>query len=182
MLVKSFNLKTISGFIIALVSVLGINFIPLDMWWDKGLSGETLMIIYALENAVAFSLGIFFVFLFAPKRDASGKLTTRKEVFKLYLLLGISFSIASGIFLFGFIFLILRAQIDFSYVQTAIIWIFGFQVVLFIGDLLMLRPLNLLQAQLYLNRSLGRIFFLFLCVFIGIFIALFADRLFVLPF
>lgn len=182
MLVKSFNPKTISGFIIALVSVLGINFIPLEMWLDEGLSGETLMIIYALENAVAFLLGILFVFLFAPKRDDSSKLKKRKEVFKLYFLLGISFSVASGVFLCAFVFLILRAEVDFSYVQTAIIWIFGFQIVLFVGDFLMLRPLNLLQAQLYLNRSLGRIFFLFLCVFIGVFVAFFADKLFVLPF
>lgn len=176
------RLKTIIGFLIAVVSVIGINFVPLEMWLDESFSGENLMIVYAIESLIALLIGIFFVFLFAPVRDDSSKLKTRKEVFKLYLTLGLGFTLAAGIFIAAFVFLVLKAKVDFQSIQTAILWIFGFQIVLFAADMSMLRPLNLLQAQLYLNRSLGRIFFLFLCVFIGLFVALFADKFFVLPF
>jgi hypothetical protein len=179
---KVLSFKSISGFLLALVSVAGVNFVPLEMWLDRDFSAETLMIVYAVENAVAFALGIAFVRLFAPARDSSSKLKTRREVLELYLALGAGFGLASSIFMVGFIFLVLRAPVDFAAVAEASVWIFGFQLLLFAADALMLRPLDLLGAQLYLNRSLGRIFLLFLCVCVGFAVAFFVEKWFVLPF
>jgi hypothetical protein len=62
------------------------------------------------------------------------------------------------------------------------IWIFGFLVLEFIADSIMLRPLSLVQADAFLTRSVRRVFLLFLCVFLGIFLAAFVDSGFVAPF
>ena len=87
------NAKSVTGFLVALVSVLGINFIPLEMWLYHDFSGETLMIVYGIENVLALLLGVVFVLLFAPRRDDSSKIRTRREVVQLYLLLGLTFSV-----------------------------------------------------------------------------------------
>lgn len=179
---KILNVKSIIGFLISLVSVLGINFIPLEIWLYRSFSGETTMIIYWVESLLALLLGVGFVRLFAPPRDETGKLRTRGQVLQLYLLLGLVFGLGGGFFMCVFIFLVLKAKVAFAAVWTAIIWIFGFQILEFIGALLMLRPLTLLKAQLFLNRSLGRIFLLYLCVFVGIGIAFFVEKWFILPF
>ena len=46
----------------------------------------------------------------------------------------------------------------------------------------MLRPFSLKKSEFFLTRSLGRVFLLFLAVFIGIFLAAYADKWFVIPF
>lgn len=174
--------KSIIGLIISLIAVLGINFIPLEMWFNRNFSGEYAMIIYALENAFAIIFAVVFVILFAPTREQIEKLRTRKEILQTYLVVTIGFSVGSGIFIAAFIFLILKVKIDFSAVQSAMIWILGFQFLEFFGDVLMLRPFSLKKAEFFLTRSLGRVFLLFLAVFIGIWVAAFADKWFVIPF
>jgi len=44
------------------------------------------------------------------------------------------------------------------------------------------RPLTLAKTENYLKQSMGRVALLFLAVFIGIFVALFVDKWFVIPF
>lgn len=179
---KTWNFKTIIGFIISLISVLSINFIPLEMWLYRDFSGENAMILYALENILAIIFAAIFVLLFAPRKEQAKKLVTRKEILQGYLVASIGLSLGSGIFLFAFIFLILKAEIFWLTIFSALIWIFGFLILEFIADAIMLRPLSLAKAQIFLNRSLGRVVLLFLCVFIGIFVALFADKWFIVPF
>jgi hypothetical protein len=176
--------KSIAGFIIAAVSALGVNFVPLEMYLDADFSGETVMIVYALENVAAIILATVFVLLFAPKTapPEKGKARTRREALQLYLLLAITFSVASGIFLSFFIFGARKAEVAFAEIKTAMIWISAFLALEFVGDFLMLRPLTLFQAELFLNRSLGRVFLLFLCVFVGTFVAFFVESWFILPF
>ena len=60
-------MKATFGFIISLISVFGINFVPLEMWRDGNFSGESAMFFYTLENVVAIALATVFVSLFAPK-------------------------------------------------------------------------------------------------------------------
>lgn len=176
------NIKSIIGFIISLISVLGINFIPLEMWLYRDFSSENTMLLYALENVAAIFLAVIFVFLFAPKREQAKKLLTRKEVLQNYLVAAVSLSVGSGIFLCAFIFLILKTEIAAAAIISGLMWIFGFQILEFIADFIMLRPLSLVKTEVFLNRSLGRIALLFLCVFLGIFLALFVDKWFVVPF
>lgn len=176
------KIKSIIGLIISLIAVLGINFIPLEMWLNRNFSGEYAMIIYALENVFAIVFAVVFVILFAPKREQIEKLRTRKEILQTYLVVAVGFSVGSGIFIAAFIFLILKVKIDFSAVQSAMMWILGFQFLEFFGDVLMLRPFSLKKTEFFLTRSLGRVFLLFLAVFIGVWVAAFADKWFVIPF
>lgn len=176
------KIKTIIGFIFSLIAVLGINFIPLEMWLNRNFSGGYAMIIYALENVFAIIFAVIFVLLFAPKSERAEKLRTRWEILQIYLVIAVGLSVASGIFIASFLFLILKMSIAFSAIQTAMIWILGFQGIEFIGNILMLRPFSLKKSEFFLTRSLGRVFLLFLAVFIGIFLAAYADKWFVIPF
>ena len=176
------KIKSIIGFILSLIAVFGINFIPLEMWLNRNFSGEYAMIIYALENGFAIIFAAIFVLLFAPKREQTDKVRSRWEILQAYLVVAVAFSVASGIFIGFFTFLILKVQIDFSAIKTAMMWIIGFQILEFFGDILMLRPFSLKKTEFFLTRSLGRVFLLFLAVFIGFFLAAFVDRWFVVPF
>ena len=176
------NKKSITGFIISVISVLGINFIPLEMWLYENYSGETTMVVYALENVLAIFLATVFILLFAPRRDRTTRIRTRRELLQIYLISSLGLSAGSGIFLSLFIFGILRADVAFPAVAEALVWIFGFLVLEFIGDFIMLRPLSLAQADTFLNRSIRRVFLLFLGVFLGVFLAAVVDTWFVVPF
>jgi hypothetical protein len=194
------KIKTIVGFMISLISVLGINFIPLEMWLYRNFSAESAMFFYALENIAAIFLAFIFVWLFAPRREENPdyerkeeilkehpafpveKIRRKKEMLEGYLIFSLGFSVGSLIFLLAFIFLILKVEIQFTAVVTALIWILGFQVLEFFGDFLMLRPLTLAKTEVFLKRSMGRVALLFISVFIGIFLALFANKWFVVPF
>lgn len=176
------NVKSIIGFIISLISVLGINFIPLEMWLYRDFSSEATMVVYALENVLAIFLATVFILLFAPPREQAAKISTRKELLQVYLISSLGLSVGSGIFLSFFIFGILRADVAFSAIAEALVWISGFLVLEFIGDVIMLRPLSLAQADTFLNRSIRRVFLLFLGVFIGVFLAALDAKWFVVPF
>jgi hypothetical protein len=157
------------------------------MWLYHDFSGEMTMIVYALENVLAIVLAVVFVLLFAPRRDEkiklnSDKMQTRRELLQTYVLFGGFLSFVSGLIMMLFIFGILKTEIAFSAVTMAVIWIFGFQILEFIGDFIMLRPLALRRAEGFLTRSLGRIALLFLCVFLGLVIAFLVEKWFVLPF
>jgi hypothetical protein len=111
---KNSRKKSIVGFIISIISVLGINFIPLEMLLYKNYSSETTMIVYALENVLTIFLATVFIMLFAPRLDLTGKIRTRKELLQMYLISTISLSVGSGILLSFFIFVILRVDVSFQ--------------------------------------------------------------------
>lgn len=152
------------------------------MWLYKDFSSETTMVVYALENVLAIILATVFILALAPRSDQTAKISTRKELLQVFLLSSIGLSVGSGIFLSVFIFGIMRADVTFSAVASALAWISGFLVLEFIGDFIMLRPLSLAQADNFLTRSVRRVFLLFLGVFLGVFLAAFGNKLFVMPF
>lgn len=162
--------------------MLGINFIPLEMLLYKNYSSETTMVVYALENVLAIILAVIFILLCAPRTDRTAKIRTRKELLQVYLLSSVGLSVGSGIFLSLFIFGIMRADVTFPAVAEALAWIFGFLILEFVGDFIMLRPLSLVQADNFLTRSIRRVFLLFLGVFLGVFLAAFGNKWFVAPF
>ena len=94
------NKKSIIGFIVSVISVLGINFIPLEMLLYKDYSSETTMVVYALENVLAIFSAIVFILLFAPRIDPKGKIKTRKELLQVYLISTLSLTVGSGIVLY----------------------------------------------------------------------------------
>jgi hypothetical protein len=198
--VSMIKVKKIVGFLISLVSVLAINFIPLEMWLYRDFSSESAMIFYALENIIAIALAAVFVLLFAPVEEVNPdyhrkaeilkehpafevvSIRRKKDILTQYLVFSVAFSIGAIIFMLVFIFLILKTQIQFAAVTTALWWILGFQILEFFGDFLMLRPLTLAQTEVFLKRSMGRVALLFLSVFIGIFLAFWVQKWFVIPF
>ena len=148
----------------------------------KDYSSETTMVVYALENVLAIILATVFILLFAPREDQTAKIRTRKELLQVYLLSSVGLTVGSGIFLSVFIFGIIRADVTFPAIAQALIWISGFLVMEFVGDSIMLRPLSLVQADVFLTRSIKRVFLLFLGVFLGVFLAAFGNKWFVAPF
>jgi small-conductance mechanosensitive channel len=170
------------GFALSLVSVAGVNFIPLEMWLHDDFSGAQSMILYWLENILAIFLAIVFVFLFAPRRDETDKVRTRKDTIVFYSLLAIPFSLASAAFFFYFVVEALASEIDLRAVAQAMLWIVGFLLLEFAADALMIRRLTLFQAELFMNRSLGRIFLFFLTVLLGYCLIIFGFGWFVVPF
>jgi hypothetical protein len=140
------------------------------------------MFLYLIENLMAVPLAVLFVLLFAPKRDTAKKPRTRKEIISAYLVVALTFSIGGGIFLAFFVIGILKTPLNIQLIGNAAMWIGFFLVIEFCADSLMLRPLSLWKAELFLSRRLGNVFLLFLSVFIGIFLALFVESWFVVPF
>jgi len=64
-------------------------------------------------------------------------------VLQNYLVAAVSLSVGGGIFLCAFIFLILKTEIAAAAIVAGLIWIFGFQILEFIADFIMLHPLSL---------------------------------------
>lgn len=199
-MIKRVKIKSIIGFIISLISVLGVNFIPLEMWLYRDFSSESAMFFYALENIIAIALAFIFVLIFAPEEEINPdyhrkeeilknypafpvvKIRKKAEILKGYLVFSLGFSLGSIVFLAVFVFLILKTKIQFEAIIGGLIWIIGFQIFEFFGDFLMLRPLTLAQTEVFLKRSMGRVALLFLSVFLGIFLAAFVNKWFVVPF
>jgi hypothetical protein len=46
------SFKSITGFVLSILTSLSINFIPLEMWLSDDFSGAETMVLYALENLV----------------------------------------------------------------------------------------------------------------------------------
>jgi hypothetical protein len=77
---------------------------------------------------------------------------------------------------------VLRTEISQQAIQLGGGGIVLFQVLGFLGDLFLLGPLPPVKAEALLEQSLGRVFMLYLAVFAGVFLALFMDHWFILPF
>ena len=178
------DFKSIANFVLSVLTTLGINFIPFEMWYYEDFSGAETMILYALENLVALSSGLLLVRLLAPARDESLPKTyqSRKEILGGYALLGYTGCIAASIFIVLFVFVVTKSNVSLAEVQTAMKYVLIFQLFGFGIDIVMLRPLSLIGADRVLRKSLGRIWGIQLFgTFLGIFCLLFFGK-FALPF
>jgi hypothetical protein len=193
-------MRSISGFVISLVSVLGINFIPLEMWLYGDFSGQSAMIFYALETILAVTMSAAFVFLLAPREEPNPdfgrtdrddvrksafpnkKIRRKSDILQVYLVFSFGFSISATVIMTAFIFLVLKAPIQPDTIINALMWIVGFQVFELVGGVLMLRPLTLAESEALLKRSMGKVAVLFLSVFLGFFLAGAVNEWFVVPF
>jgi hypothetical protein len=193
-------MKRIAGFLISLISVLGINFIPLEMYLYRDFSWESAMIFYGLENILAIGFTAGFVFLFAPKKENVSHLLPPAERLKMeiafrdkksqrregiltgYLLFAAAFGGGGMLFLVAFVLVALKKSVQFGSIASALPLIAGFLLLEFFGDWLMLRPLTMASVESLLKRSMGRIALLYLSVFLGFFLAIFVEWLFFIPF
>ena len=185
------------------LAALGINAIPAGIVLLGGRSAATAMVLYFIENIVAVLLAAARVRVLAPASDAgyasgppdytqikvNGRIVFRKQtprdrrsLLTGYLVSSLGLSIGTGVFLFAFLFLILRASVPGAVIVSGAGGMAAFQLVSFVADLLLLGPLPPARAELLLQRSMGRVALLYVSVFAGVALALFVDRWFVLPF
>jgi len=112
--------KAIFGSLISLASILGINFIPLEMFLYRDFSAASAMVFYALENVAAIVFATVFVILFAPSQEVNQDYARRDEILKKhpafavvpvrkkieilqgYLVFSVGFSAGSFVFLIAF--------------------------------------------------------------------------------
>ncbi len=165
------NFKSVAGFALSMLTTLGINFIPLEMWLSDEFSGAETMVLYALENLVMLTLALILTRLIAARFE-----------WREYAFVGYAFCLVTSIFIGFFTFGLLPGQVVVSDVATAIKSIIVLQLIGFVIDLIFLRPMTKIGAERLMRNCLGRIMIVqFFGVFLGVFCAfLFGD--FVLPF
>lgn len=191
---------TILGFIITIISTLGINFIPIELYYSGEFSGEDSMLFYSLENFIGIAVSTLFVLVLAPREELNKEFWLPKEkrdpypAFKLggtrrkkqllwqYLTFSVLFSVWTLLFILVFLFLVFNRPVDIGEIGDALVWISAFLALEVVGDWLLLRPMTLAASEGYLKHSMGRVAVLFLSVFLGSFLAFFANRYFVIPF
>jgi len=164
------SFKSITGFVLSILTTLGINFIPLEMWLSDDFSGAETMVLYALENLVMLTLALILIRLLAPRSDLRGFAVT-----------GYSFCLVTSIFIAFFSFG-QHGEVAFADIMTAMKSVILLQFIGFIIDLVFFRPMSSVGAERLMRNSLGRIIVVqFFGVFVGIFCAFLFGN-FVLPF
>lgn len=142
------------------------------------------MLLYLVESIVTVFLSIVCVLLLAPSSEypRRGNYDKRSKLIKSFLLISSGFILACVIFFSAFVFLVLKIRFDFSEIAFPLALIVGIQLAEFSSNLFLLRPLSLKRSEFLLSESLGGIVVIFLSIFMGFFLAMYADRWFVLPF
>ena len=169
---------------IAALQALGINAVPVVGMFAADWSVETAMLLYLLENLIGIPLAALLVRLLAPAReDAPGmRVRHRREILNTYLIVALSFSLGSAIFILFVVYRTTNGQVDFTGLRAGLGAIGLFALLGFLVDLVYMRPRSLPRAEKVLERSLGRIFLLYLAVFVGMFLAIFGLASFFIPF
>ncbi len=174
----------LAKYLIAAFQALGINAVPVVGMFAADWSVETAMLLYLLENLIGIPLAALLVRLLAPAReDAPGmRVRHRREILNTYLIVALSFSLGSAIFILFVVYRTTNGQVDLTGLRTGLGAITLFALLGFLVDLVYMRPLSLPRAETVLERSLGRIFLLYLAVFVGMFLAIFGLASFFIPF
>lgn len=111
-----------------------------------------------------------------------GVLYDRNEMLKSYLLITVSLSVVTAVFMLVFLFMVMRAELDLAALRSGLGGILTFQLLNLLGDVAWLRALSLAQAEKLLEQSMGRVALLYLAVFAGVCAAPFHTYGFLLPF
>jgi hypothetical protein len=194
-------LKRLIGLTVCLVSILGINFIPLELLLNRRFSSSGAMLLYLAENVTAIFISAAIVFVFGDRslrreaarqvgitaqqgraRQAFANFSPLNAQILNFVVPAVIATVATSVFLLFFVFGILHTNITAAVFRSSVLWILGFQFVEFTGSLIMLYPLKIKRSETFLNRTLGRVFLLLLCVFLGIFCAAWVNQWFVIPF
>jgi hypothetical protein len=176
--------RSIVRLIISLITGIVLYLIPAILWLIDDLSGVMLMFLYMVESIIAVFLTIVCVLLLAPHHETPkvGNYDRKSKLIKNFLVVSSGFIIGCVIFLTAFAFLVLKVPFDFEEIKFAFVIIAGFQLFEFVSNLYLMRPLTLKKAEYFLSESLGGVFVIFLCTFIGFFLAMFSESWFVYPF
>jgi len=176
--------RSLAKLAISEITGIVIYLIPAILWFIDDLSGVMLMFLYMVEAIIAVFLSILTVLLLAPPQESPkiGNYGRKTDLIKSFLLISSGFIVGCVIFVTAFVFIVLKAPFDFEEVKFALVLIGGFQLFEFFSNLFLMRPLTLKKAEFFLSESLGGVFVIFLSTFIGFFLAMFSESLFVYPF
>lgn len=164
------SFKSITGFVLSILTTLGINFIPLEMWLSDDFSGAETIVLYALENLVMLTLALILIRLLAPRVDL-----------REFAVTGFGFCFTTSIFIAFFSFG-RHGEVALTDIVTAMKSVIILQLISFIIDLIFLYPMSSTGAERLMRNSLGRIIVVqFFGVFIGVFCAFLFGN-FILPF
>jgi hypothetical protein len=162
----------------------GVTAVPVIGWFWAGWAAETAMILYLLETLLAVPLIVLRIQLLRPPVDQldPSELRKRREWIQTYLVVVAGFGGGCTIFMAAFLFLFMRFPLDLADLRTGLIPICIFLLVGFIADLILRQPLGLSEVEGHLEKSLGRVFLLFLAVFVGVWLAAIEMIWFLIPF
>jgi Family of unknown function (DUF6498) len=153
-----------------LLTTLGVNAVPFLGYFGAGWSAELTMIVFLCENFVLSLLTALKV-----------RWLAKVEV-KFFLLVALGFSFACAVFVAVFLFGFGDTTIDPDRFVQGLLGITGFHALGFVWDAFALRGMTKPQADLLLERALGRVFVLYAGVFAGVIAAYFVSEWFVGPF
>jgi hypothetical protein len=176
--------RPILSTLLASGAALGVNAVPALGFFVAGWSAATAMTLYLLETLLGGALIALRVRLTAPRtEEAPGRKPRRRdELLLVYLSVVVLFSIVAAAFM-GF-FLYLKPQIapDMPALRLGLAAMAAFLLLDFVGGLLWQRSLTLVRTESLMERSLGRVALLYFAVFLGVILAAFDVRWFLLPF
>jgi Family of unknown function (DUF6498) len=192
------------------LAAIGINAVPAFGFFASDWTIATTMLVYLLDNLIGVTLTSGRIWLLVDKNArydpanrpagglpegmaltvTTGKRTTKKysmtsgrnEMLQGFMITGYAFSLGVAVFIGAFIFLIFRIPVDAGAIGTSLLWIGALHLGAFLNDLLFRRGSPLAVAEVWVRQSLGRVFLLFLAVFVGIFVALWSNQAFFIPF
>jgi hypothetical protein len=161
---------------------LGLNAVPAVAIARYDWPPMNAMMLYAAGNFVAIALAVLIVRLRAPVEGPSnGHIRQRRELIRTYLFLALTFGSCPLVFMLFF------AWKTKSYpggmFPMAFVLMLLFQLVGFAETLRLSRGHSMWDFELMLQRSLGRVFILFVATGLGVAVALFGGpAVFAIPF
>jgi hypothetical protein len=162
----------------------GVTAVPVVGWFWGGWAAETAMILYLLETLLAVPLIVLRIQLLRPPADQQdpGEIRKRREWLQTYLVTVAGFGGGCTIFMAAFLFLFMKFPLDLPALRAGLMPISIFLLIGFFTDLILRQPLSLPEVEKHFEMSLGRVFLLFLAVFVGVWLAAVEMIWFLTPF
>lgn len=180
--------KSTLKLIVSEIAAVGVNAVPLFLWFYEDYSATTVILLYVTETLAAIVLSALFVLFFAPKEERltdANRTLFRHRLLKDFLIVGLPGTLVIYIFIGAFI--STPAGGGFEKMDFADLW-FGLKIITafllfeFAANIYLLRLLSLKESETFLAGNFGNIVLLILSLIAGAFLATFFKIHFFLPF
>lgn len=171
-------------FLPPVAATLGVNAVPVLGWLRETWSAETVMILYYLETVAVMVLVGLLVRLAVPAADETGRpqAARRNKLARDYWIVIGGFALVIGVFIAAILLLFRGVVVPWPAVGWAMGVIVALQVFAYSWEAWQLRPLDIADAEMLINRDIGRIAVLHLGVLAGSFLMVVRAEWFVWPF
>ncbi len=158
----------------AILTALGVNAVPAAGFFLADWSAATTMFVYLLENLALVALTAARLWWLAGERG---------ETFQGFLITGLGFSAGAAVFMAGMLLLIFKIPLSAAQLIAGLAGTGLFLLLGLVADIIFARGAPRAQAEAWVRHALGRVFLLYLAVFMGMVGALFgAQAGFLMPF